>query len=128
MAMDLELFGVLETETLQLPGALNVTADWLSRIYAPDGPPGQKPSALTYAKERACPSRGPGFFHLPTPGDCRTLWGAGTGVALQAWPAHNIHYIPDLGGAIQQGTPSWAQQFRRLGPRGRRPRSSPCLP
>eukprot|EP00972_Heterocapsa_arctica_P027162 3994365-Heterocapsa_arctica.AAC.1 len=27
MAMDLELFGVLETETLHLPGALNVTAD-----------------------------------------------------------------------------------------------------
>ena len=89
LALALEQHHVGGVQAVHVPGALNKTADWLSRLAMPGGPPGERPAVLAGAKERQAPERDQAFYGLPAPGPCARLWGGGasSAAALQAWPA-----------------------------------------
>ena len=88
LALALEQHHVGGVQAVHVPGALNKTADWLSRLAMPGGPPGEQPAVLAGAKERQAPERDQSFYGLPAPGPCARLWGGGasSAAALQAWP------------------------------------------
>lgn len=74
LAMELELTNVGTVEGTHIPGSMNVVADYLSRLAAPDGPPGERPPILEHVKERLMPKRTEDLFYLPVPGRHLERW------------------------------------------------------
>jgi hypothetical protein len=70
LALTLEEMGIQEMQAVHLPGSLNVTADFLSRLDAPGGSTKAWPDELAGAKRKRVPLRDDAFF---------PCWGAAGG-------------------------------------------------
>jgi hypothetical protein len=75
LALQLEWVDAWSMTVGHVPGALNVTADFLSRIAAP-GATGDTPACLKSAKRMADArvARSLGFYSLPSPSQAPMLW------------------------------------------------------
>ena len=83
LALELEFSGVHGLKCTHLPGALNVCADYLSRLFAPQ-PVAAVPHELKDIHIKEVPSRAACWFRLPPPGLNPGLWGDRAGLSALA--------------------------------------------